>query len=330
MKFCTHCGKALQDNEKCACQPNAKYAHALTKGKSFCVKLLQRMGIGTAGENSASIFETGQKIVPDIVKAHEGETPVKQYDVAFLRSRIRGQFAKGRLQVTNKRMIFRAAGMSLKGPVAQQYEFSLGEIAGVEVKKKNRVSFLNILLASLLNMLGIAMFSNFFRDFAAKVPTFALFVSVLIAIASAVPFFMLRKKFWIKLMSLCVGLGALSGTSGLANISGFSLLYGIETNIADYVSGLLYILWLINVLLVSVVPDLVLIIKTKGGSPAFEIRRKQFPTPFRQMEEHTDFSEVLPGKDVDTMITELGTLIDDLQTIGDAAIKNWQEVEDGE
>lgn len=323
MKFCTHCDKALKDGEKCACQPNKKYTQTLAEGKFFCVKLLRRMGIGTPGENSSSVFETGQKICPDIAKANEGEVPVKQYDVAFLRSRIRGQYAKGRLQVTNKRVIFRAAGMSYQGPIAQQYEFALAEIAGIEVKRKNRISILNILFSFILNSLGVALFSGMFRDFASEAPTFAMFVSVIVALASAVPFFVLHKKFWIKLMSLCAGFGALMGTSGLANISGFSLLYGIETNFADYVGLLLYILWLLNVVLVSVVPDLVLTVKTKGGSSAFEIRRKLFPTPFRQQVEYTDFSEVLPGKDIDIMTTELGALIDDLQTIGDAAIENW-------
>ena len=43
------------------------------------------------------------------------------------------------------------------------------------------------------------------------------------------------------------------------------------------------------------------------------------------MTEYTDFSEVLPGKDLDAMINELGALIDDIQTLGDIAIENWKE-----
>ena len=45
------------------------------------------------------------------------------------------------------------------------------------------------------------------------------------------------------------------------------------------------------------------------------------------MVEYTDFGEVRPGKDTDLMITELGTLIDDIQTIGDMAIDKWKENE---
>lgn len=325
MKFCTNCGKALKDNEKCTCQPNAKYAHVLTKGKSLCVRLLQRMGIGTTGENAATIFETGQKIVPDIVKANEGEMPVKQYDVAFLRSRIRGQFAKGRLQVTNKRVIFRAAGVSYQGPIAQQYEFSLNEIAGIEIKRKTRVSPLNVVLGLLLNAFALFMFSGLFYNFTSNDSAAALFVSVWFGLASAVPFFVLRKRFWLKLLSLSCGLGMLAGTGGLANAGAISLLVGFEANLADFLSAVLSWLFVANLILVSLVPDLVLIVKTKGGSSAFEIRRKLFPTPFRQMVEHTDFSEVLPGKNVDTLINELGALIDDLQTFGDAAIANWAD-----
>lgn len=323
-RFCTKCGNSLAEGERCSCQVSGG-GHVVANGKRFLLKLMHRMGVGAVSENAKNAFEDGQQVIPDIIKSNDGELPVKQYDAAFMRSRIRGQYAKGKLQVTNKRVIFRAAGVSYQGPIAQQYEFAINEIAGIEVKKKNRISAMNVLLSLLLNAIVSLVVAGIFSSFADKTPTFALLCSIVLALASAIPFFVVYKKFWIKLISLCCGIGALSGTAGITNLSASALYFGLKTNIADYLLGAMFLLWFINVVLVSLVPDLVLIIKTKGTAPAFEIRRKLFPTPFRPMAEYTDFSEVLPGKDVDLMITELGALIDDIQTIGDEAIDEWKE-----
>lgn len=324
-RFCTKCGRPLTEGEKCDCQPQTTGSTAVEKGKSFLVKLLERMGLGAPGANSASLVEAGQAIVPDITKPNDGEVPIKQYEAATLRSRIRGQYAKGRLQITNKRLLFRAAGISYKGPVAQQYEFAVDEIAGVEIKKANRLSPLNIILCFWLNGLIAPIFNNIFQAFAAKTPTFALLTSIVLGLGAMMPFFMLRKKFWLKFLILCCGIGILSGTGELANLSAYSFLTGININIADFVSVILLIVWALNVILVSLVPDLILCIKTKGATEAIHIRRKQHTTLFKQEVEYTGFSEVIPGKDIDAIISEVGAIVDDIQTLGDVAIEKWQQ-----
>lgn len=317
-KFCTKCGRPLVEGKKCTHCQRAGFSE-------FLARILKRTGIGTPSENSDSMFETGQKIVPDIVAANGGEIPIKQYLVASLRSRIRGQYAKGRLQVTNKRVIFRAAGVSYQGPIAQQYEFAIGEIAGVEIKKKNRVSVMNVLACIFLNYISLEAFSELFSSFAEKGPTTALYASIVIAFVCAAPFFMLYKKFWLKLLLLNCGIGALVGTTNLTKDYISFLDKAPSAGLTEVILLVLYLLWFITVVLVSVVPDLVLVIKTKGAAPAFEIRRKLFPNPFRPMVEYTDFAEVLPGTDVDFMTSELGALIDDIQTLGDMAIEKWKE-----
>lgn len=323
--YCTECGKKLAKGETCSCKKEDKFASILTKGKGWLTKLLKRTGIGTASQNSASVFEEGQTIVPDIIHSNDGEEPIRQYDAATLRSRIRGQYAKGKLQVTNKRVLFRAVGMSIQGPISQQYEFAINEIAGVEIKKKNRISLMNICLCLWLNtvftFIGMAIFS----DFAEKTPGWAIAVAALVAILSAVPFFILHKKFWLKHLCLSLGFGALGGIT-LADVNIVAIALGIpQFEISGILLALFSLLWWVSFLLVITVPDMVLVIKTKGASPSIEIRRKQFPTPFRPMVEYTDFGEVLPGKDVDLMATELGALIDDIQTLGDMAIEKWKE-----
>lgn len=322
-RYCSKCGKQLAKGEKCSCQGNS--SPLLEKGKAWTVKLLQKTGIGVASDNSDNVFETGQKIVPDIIKANDGEVPIKQYNAATMRSRIRCQYAKGKLQVTNKRILFRAAGMSVHGPITQQYEFAISEVAGVEIKKKKRISIMNVVLCYLLNMVFAVLGASLLSEFAMEEPVWATVIALSVSVGCAVPFFVLHKKFWVKQLCLSLGVGALSAVA-LADAGMANIMFGIMPMNVCVVIGILYhLLWLVNALLVGTVPDLVLIIKTKGASPAMEIRRKQFATIFKPMVEYTDFGEVIPRNDVDQMITELGALIDDIQTIGDMAIEKWQE-----
>lgn len=310
--FCERCGKELTDGKKCYCRLERRVSN-----------LLWRMGVNMPSENSANLMESRQRIVPDIIRANDGEVPVKQYEVATLRSRIRGQYAKGRLQVTNKRLLFRAAGISYQGALAQQYEFDVAEIAGIEIKKANRFSLFNFFLCSMLNLLVGGIFLALFSAFAKSAEGFAIFTSLVVGAGAACLFFMAYRKFWLKLTALCCATGALLGAGELASNGVFFLFLGLHANIADIVNLVVFLLWFLNVLLVCLVPDLVLVVKTKGGGEAFTVRRKQFPTPFRQVADYTGFGEVLPGKDIDAAIAELGAIIDDIQTMGDMAIEKW-------
>ena len=320
--FCSKCGKQLNDGERCNCQPETNF---LSTCKSFFKKLIKRMGILEGLDQPNDLFELNKSIVPDVVQANESEIPIKQYEVATLRSRIRGQFTKGRLQVTNKRILFRAAGASLQGRIVNQHEFDINEISGIDVKVSNRVSPLNIILGILSAIIICPIFSDMFTNLLMESPDTAIFLSILLALASALPFFLIKKRFWLKFLSLTCGLGCLLGTGGLANMSSYSILFCIETNVADFVGIVFAVLWLISLVFVSLVPDLTLCIKTKGAAEAINIRRKQNASMFKQEIEYTGFSEVVPGKDVAKMTAELGTLIDDLHTLGDMAIEKWKE-----
>lgn len=322
-KFCTKCGRPLEEGEQCSCTP--KSPGILSSCKSAVETLAKRMGIWESHDANVDIFETNKNIVPDVVKANDGEVPIKQYEVATLRSRIRGQYTKGRLQVTNKRVLFRAAGASYKGAITVQHEFALEEIAGIEVKISNRVSPLNIFLGIILSLLVCPVFSGLFERFSQQSEGLALFTSIVIAVVFALPFFLLKKKFWVKFLLLDCGIGCLIGTSSLASLSPSTLIFGIQSNVADVVGFIFSLLWLLNLILVALVPDLVLCVKTKGAAEAFNIRRKQHATIFKQEVEYTGFSEVVPSKDASLVANELGALIDDLQKNGYLAIENWKE-----
>lgn len=319
-KFCTKCGNPLEDGAKCNCG-----AQSGVPAGAFFSKLFSRMGVDFPTTDSVNAVERGKQIVPDIVKPNDGEIAVKQYEAAILRSRIRGQWAKGKLQVTNKRVLFRAAGVSYKGHIAQQYEFAIDEIAGIEIKKSNRISGLNLIGAFLLNCLVAPTVADAFSNLTDKAHTAAMLLSIIFAVTSVAVFFAVKRKFWLKLLLMSIGAGALVGTVYDIPSSALGLLtstFDPAVGVIGTVFGLL--MWL-NIILVCLVPDLVLCVKTKGASEAFVIRRKQRATLFKQEIEYTGFGEVVPGKDVDRMSSELGALIDDIQTFGDNAIEQWKE-----
>ena len=315
-RFCKNCGKPLEEGEKCTCklQMSFDFAEGFGKVKKFVSKLPERMGICVSSKNAMNFFESDKEIVPDCIKADDGEVGIKQYEIATLRSRIRGQWSRGRLMVTNKRILFRAAGMSYSGLISQQYEFNVNEIAGIEIKKSNRISVLNIILCILLNSVVTTIFSAMFDGLSSVSEGLAVFLAIIFSILCAVPFFIVHKKFWLKLLAMCCGIGALSGASSLEDF-----------NIAVIFAVAMYIIWFLNVILVSLVPDLVLSVKTKGAGEAFIIRRKQFPTPYKPEVMYTGFSEVVPIKDIDVFAKEIGALIDDIQTLGDMAIDKWKD-----
>ncbi|MBQ4333432.1 MAG: hypothetical protein IJC33_06620 [Clostridia bacterium] len=318
--FCTKCGRPLNENAKCdfCSRPGAST-------KAFFIKLFDHMGMGVPTANFVNASERGRQIVPDLIKPNDGEVAIKQYEVATLRSRIRGQWAKGKLQVTNKRLLFHAGGMSYKGSIAQQYEFSIAEIAGIEIKKSNRISALNILLSIVLTLIVASPFYSIFNSINESFAVGGAILGYLCMVAFVAPFFVVRKRFWLKLCFMAAALGTAAGLSDLTSKVTNYILGGKLFDITDTIAGILVFVWLFNVVLVSLVPDLVLTVKTKGASEAFVIRRKQHATPFKQELEYTGFSEVLPDKVVDLMASEIGALIDDVQTFGDNAIEKWKE-----
>jgi len=116
----------------------------------FLGKMKARMGIGSPDVNATDVYESGMSIVPECVSAKEGEVPVKQYNVAVLKNPFKCERAEARMQVTNKRVIFRAAGRSVGGRTTLQHEFDINEIGGVKANKNFRFSFFYLILALLI------------------------------------------------------------------------------------------------------------------------------------------------------------------------------------
>jgi len=146
MAFCENCGKELVEGQACSCAS----AQDLNYGAGTWESMKNRMGIGDPERNATDVYERGMKIVPECISANEKEIPVKQYNIAILRNMFKFERAEGRMQVTNKRVIFRAAGRSIGGRTTLQNEFAIEEIAGVGVRRNYKFSFMYLIFAILI------------------------------------------------------------------------------------------------------------------------------------------------------------------------------------
>lgn len=319
-KFCTSCGNPLGENETCSCSKTVKFKEMtekidLASTKGFFEKLKNRMGIGDPDLNKGDAFESNKQIVPECVKANESEIPVKQYKIATLRNRILGiSYTKaiGRLQVTNKRVIFRAPGRCLAGRTTLQHEFTIDEIAGIEARREYVFSVWDWFIAFIVWMLG-AVIPVFILD-SLDSNVAATIIAILFGVAGCVPFFMLKKKWLLKLFCLGASCLPLIGSS-----SGFLMFLGL---FPFAFSVILFIIF-------AVKPNLVMVIKTKGSTEAIDIKRKKSGFLFfggkNENEDHTGFKEIIPEDDAEKSIREIGALINDIQKLGDFGIEKWKK-----
>lgn len=78
-----------------------------------------------------------------------------------------------------------------------------------------------------------------------------------------------------------------------------------------------------NRIINSLVPNLVLKIKTKGGSGAVVIGSQKAIYRRKSGDDYSGFAEILPWEDTELAINELGTMIADLQQQGNYAVEKW-------
>ena len=288
----------------------------IQKIPKFWTGLKNQIGIGEPETNDVDYYERNLSIVPQCVDADSGEIPIKQYNIAVLRTRLLLMRSEGRLQVTNKRVIFRATGRSLMGRTTLQHEFAIDEIAGTKIRKDHRVSFLNFLGSCILMGIGgyisMAMMTAVFQGGSFLAGILALVLTLL----GIVPFFALHKMFPLKLLYLSVGFGAVI-TMWKAS--------GEPKNPWMIPLVILGLLILFTIFIICFVPNLILVVETKGTQPSVDIRRKEwFLFNFGNKPDYTGFAEVLPWKDTEMAIIELWAMISDIQKYGDSAIEMWK------
>lgn len=331
--FCTKCGSALENGicPQCAhstSYPRSRATYAYTPQKSNSIKtsMLKRMGIYEPDVNEADLvdlYERNKNIVPDCIETSEDEIPVQQYDVAILRSRLKFMRAEGRIQVTNKRLLFRAKGRSLIGRTTLQYDFALNEIAGVEVRRDYRFGVADIILGLIISSIISFIFSRMSGSAYMNDSAAGNIVAVFFGIGGVLPFFLVKKRFFLKLLCCSVASGSLSGVALSSIFSNMlsSMLFGGGRSQGNTFMIILFLITavieIIALLLFAFIPNLVFIIKTKGATGAIEIKRKT------KKDEYTGYSDVMPVPETDKAIREISTMISDINAKGDYALTKW-------
>ena len=179
-------------------------------------KQQDRLGIGANESKFTDVYEKWKKIVPESISENEGEIPVRQYNMAVLRTRWKFMRAEGRLQVTNKRLIFRAAGRSLMGRTTLQHEFNLAEIGGVEVRKDWRFSIFDFSIAFYFSALVGFIFNWIVSLAYADAVAFGIILGSIFGLTGLIPFFTLKKKFLIKALACAASVGSLYSVYNMA------------------------------------------------------------------------------------------------------------------
>ncbi|HKM04278.1 MAG TPA: hypothetical protein VJZ04_06740 [Lachnospiraceae bacterium] len=276
---------------------------------SFFYMMRNLLGIDDAdADSSIDYYERDKKIVPEIVDQCEGEIPVKQYHIANFRSRMQGLWAEGRVQVTNKRVIFRASGRSFIGRTVTQQEYIIDEIAGIGISKGVRFSFIEFFLVllllcpicgSLANGMTMAMFG--YKEFIGYI--FLLFFGI----AGVAPSFVLRKKLLIKTLTCSVALGAFYGGMRVDDNILFTLCLIVSL-----------VLMLVSLFFFALKASVSISIMSKAGTgtPIGVSSVQHFQLQYAK--------DVLPAKEMDLANRELGAIISDIQKLGDYGIEKWK------
>ncbi len=333
--FCSRCGQPVADGEICSCMKQAA-GFNLDSAKGFMESMKNRMGIGDPELNKGDAFEKDKLIIPDCVKANEGETPIKQYKVATLRNRILGipySKAIGRMQVTNKRVIFRAPGRCLAGRTTLQHEFAIDELAGIEARREYVFNLWDLLIGYIVAFIGGSIVTSVINALCSALPQDMMIgvitvLSLLVGVAGCIPFFMLKKKWMLKL--LCLGGSLLSlFTNGSLAVSTGERFDDVLTMLSGYVLNFLGVITLIITLFALIIyaikPNLVLLVKTKSASEAISIKRKKVTLFGGKDEENTGYTEIIPAEDTERCIREINAMISDIQKLGDFGIEKWKE-----
>lgn len=333
MKYCRFCGKELINGE-CNCDafqysihghhysarnPREKEPFFVTdftvdvsSPSGFISSIREQSGLDERSSLSQDPYEYNVPIVPDCIQPEENEIVVKQYNIAKLRTRLKFMKAEGRLMITNRRLLFRAAGKSLTGNTLQEHQFNLDEIGGIEIHKDYKFSLMNLILCCLF---GLCVSYPFMAAVLIKDSDAIFCFGVILSLLLLTPTVIVYKKFWLKACcAMCSG-WFMFLASIIKSDQPIMLFLSIFCNLVAW----------IDVIIVCFVPNLVIKIKSKGATGAVIIGSQKSIFRRKVGDDYSGFAEVLPWEDTVMAINELGTIIDDLQKQGDYAIEKWSK-----
>lgn len=324
MPYCTRCGKPIQEGERCSCTKKWN----LNFESSFSGAQEGAVFFGANSQSADAQYERGQKIVPDNIVPNESEIPVRQYNLCVMRSRIKGARAEGRLQLTNKRILFRAKGVTPVGNTTIQHEFSIDELAGFQIVRNFRFSILDLLLLAFCCFLFGYFGFGFAGFLGRKLKGFGLLLGYVLAIAAAVPAFiwMPREQYAGKSLFLAISIGLLTVLRKsvhfnhiVLTVLGYILIY------LPYAA--LGVLLIACILAFSFKPNMEFLVRTKTGEAVIPVRCEK--TGFAAIgnvitAQYMGYNEVLPTDETEKAIREIGAIINDIQKLGDYGISKWK------
>lgn len=317
-KFCTRCGKPL---DQCTCGGTSSYhpSNRMTAKDFFGLR-------ESDVDKSADCFEYGKKIVPDVVDLCDGEIPIKQYEMGRIRKRSSLSWSNLRIQVTNKRLIQRTVGRSLTGKDVFQDEYAIDDIVGVQFSKGRQFSwgdfFLLFFLSYIVFYIGSLILGIFIRGSSSSEYDFIYKMQNVLQDTSEMPGFVTAFPIFLFIAYLVFVIYCLFYRKYSNNFL-FSILAGFCAGFSVFAGTQLYLFFSIASLVFQIrfalLPSINVIMKTKSmqGTGANMLTKKGIVSI-------KVGSIVLPSKDTDTAIKELGAMITDIQKLGDFAIEKWQ------
>ena len=341
MSNCTVCGRALKDGEICNCSISESVS------KDYFKVSLNKDTLKTIGDNAKNFaqmitdknegvyvrandgaYENGLAVSCECVLPVESEVPIRQYNIARLSTPL---FKKGfgRLQVTNKRVIFRSAGKTISGPVVNENEFAIKDISGIDIKSDYRFNWIVFLLSLIGKDILASIYFALLTFIAAKtidksmVPT--IIVAILTVLFSIALLVMVPKKHALKSAAFTASASSLFLLSGVSLVLFEKLGFPVQTSSKSFVfaailAAIAYIVALVQIILAGIVEDLRIVVKTKEAQGAIEIGRRRISN------ESTGFLLVKPWIDTQSAMRDLGAMIDDIKNYGDAAISKWKNI----
>ncbi len=358
MRYCEFCGRRLEDGEVCTCRQQSQQGvggqqfQPGTGGQQFQQgaggqQFQQGAGrqqpwqgggkpkwqeyIRTFDKDASQdlgAYERGKKIVGECVVPMEGEIPVRQYNMAILRTIFPFKRAEGRLQVTNKRVLFRAMGRSMMGRVAYENEFMLSDVEGIEIEKGHRVNgwflALGLLIMVLSAWIGRAIsqsmitkmyarsYSSFYNGGSSGGGGGIIALGVILLCAGVAAAVLIKKFHWAKVVLFAM-------SASILFMYGLSMggLFFLFISIVAYIAGIAFLI------LFSIKDDLHIQIKVEDALAPVNIKSRARGRARAKAGVSTGFAEVLPWTDAEIAIRELGALIDDVKHSGNAGINKW-------
>lgn len=284
----------------------------MTSFSSFISSFRDQTGISEKSSDNSDPFERDTLIVPDCVKPEDDEVNIKQYNIAKLRTRLKFMKAEGRLQITNKRVLFRATGTSLTGNLVQEHEFNLNEIGGIEIHKDYKFSLLNLFFSIILEAAIITLIVLL----KGSLGTTGIVLGIILGIIGIIPSVIVYKRAGFKLF--CSAISAASFYLAVSSTDG-------SKGFLIFLLVLASIVYIIDLIIVCFIPNLLIKIKVKGAESAVLIGSQKSLLARRggQTGDYSGFAEILPWEDTILAMNEIGALIHDVQTMGDIGIARW-------